>query len=36
MHLVYLSQQSRVTLLYMFTQFIKKFYIGFHLHLLAQ
>jgi len=31
MHVVYLSQQSRLTLVNMVTQFIRKFYIGFHL-----
>jgi len=36
MHVVYLSQQSRFTLLNMITQLIRKFYIGFHLHLLPK
>jgi len=36
MHDVYLSQQSRLTLLNMLTKLIKKFYIGFYLLLLLQ
>jgi len=36
MHGVYLSPQSRLTLLNMITQFIKNFYRGFHLLLLPQ
>jgi len=36
MHVVYLSQQSRLTLLTMLTQFIRKINIGFHLHLLPK
>jgi len=36
MHVVYLSQQSRLTLLNMLTQFIRKFSTGFHLLLLPK
>jgi len=36
MHVVYLSQQSRLTLFNMLTQFIRKFYTGFHLLLLPK